>query len=522
MNLQTAIAEENQKAESRRRQQGRLRSVAESNVVHLPPTPNQHFESKFPNVAEKYGAPVREEIDNHDRISVAGINEGFFAAALGEEGQPERPTVRSLIEGRFYQYDPNEGIFKPISDAALASQISDVYLEGARATGAGNVNTDNLEYKFREHKNVQGIVNTAKGLLEVSPDYFRGNPRECIAVNNGALRLGDLTLLDHSPRHRFRSKLAVSFDPSAQCPTYLDFMRSALNDEDIETYQKWCGQALTGENIAQKIILLVGNAGTGKTTAIKILQGVIGPENFVMLRTSLLTERFELSRFWAKTILYAPDVAGDFLNHKGAAVLKSLSGHDPMTIEFKNSNEVPEMVGNKNVIITCNSRLVVRLDGDVEAWRRRLGIIPYNKPKPDNPIADLDQLILEREGPGVLNWMLEGLAKLRADDWQLRLTSSQQMAVDNLLLESDAHSLFVREELEKADGSQITVQELFTAYAEFCNSRGWSALGRNKFGAVIGDIVIRQFGKTISHDISDATNSKAQRGWRGLELRNHS
>src|SRR5205085_3833882 len=236
------------------------------------------------------------------------------------------------------------------------------------------------------------------------------------------------------------------------------------------------------------------------------------------LRPQLLGERFELGRFLGKTLLYGADVPENFLNQRGASVLKSLTGYDPVTLEFKNSNESPFIICKFNVIVTCNSRLTVQLEGDTEAWRRRLVIVDYHKPKPRNVIADLDQQILATEAPGVLNWMLEGLDKLRADGWQLRLTGAQQESVDNLLLESDSHALFVREGLEWADSRPLTVLDCFTAYVEYCTKRGWKALTRNKFGQIIGDVVARQYGITVRHDVSDA-QGKAQRGWYGLQIR---
>jgi putative DNA primase/helicase len=155
----------------------------------------------------------------------------------------------------------------------------------------------------------------------------------------------------------------------------------------------------------------------------------------------------------------------------------------------------------------------------VEAWRRRLVIIPYRKPKPQKVIADLDQRILESEASGILNWMLDGLRKLRAEDWQLHMTATQREAVDNLLLESDSHSLFIKEEVTKVDDGQITLNEMYAAYAEYCNERGWAAIGRNKFGSLIPDIVTRQFGKTPRHDVPDSVTGKATRGWGGIGLR---
>src|SRR5256885_11639088 len=52
-----------------------------------------------------------------------------------------------------------------------------------------------------------------------------------------------------------------------------------------------------------------------------------------------------------------------------------------LTLEFKGSNERPEIICRFNAIVTCNSRLTVHLEGDAAAWRRRLGIIEYRKAK---------------------------------------------------------------------------------------------------------------------------------------------
>lgn len=86
------------------------------------------------------------------------------------------------------------------------------------------------------------------------------------------------------------------------------------------------------------------------------------------LRTSLLDARFELGRFLGRTLLYGADVPQDFLNCESAGVLKALSGGDPMSFEFKNSNARPEITCAFNVVVTCNTHPRIRLQGDLEAW----------------------------------------------------------------------------------------------------------------------------------------------------------
>ena len=87
--------------------------------------------------------------------------------------------------------------------------------------------------------------------------------------------------------------------------------------------------------------------------------------------------------------------------------------------------------------------------------------------------------------------------------------------MDDLLLESDGHSVFARECLKPDAMQTLTVSDAYAAYVEFCNQRGWAALTRNKFTPAISDQVARHFAITSRNDIPDA-NGKAQRGWKGL------
>jgi phage/plasmid-associated DNA primase len=186
-----------------------------------------------------------------------------------------------------------------------------------------------------------------------------------------------------------------------------------------------------------------------------------------------------------------------------------------VTLEFKGSNERPEITCHFNAVATCNSRLTVHLEGDAEAWRRRLVIIEYRKPKPASVIADLSERILAEEGPGVLNWMLDGLEKIRADGWQLHLTTAQQKLVDDLLLESDADVVFAKECLHKDGTESLQVAHCYEAYVNFCTAHGWTMMPKKKFSNCIVDTVTRLFGLTLRNDILDE-NGKAQRGWKGI------
>jgi hypothetical protein len=71
------------------------------------------------------------------------------------------------------------------------------------------------------------------------------------------------------------------------------------------------------------------------------------------------------------------------------------------------------------------------------------------------------------------------------------------------------------------DGHETTVPAALVAYVEFMNERGWAALNRNSFGREIGNSVLRVHQLSDRNDIKD-DKGKAQRGWKGLTLRENS
>jgi P4 family phage/plasmid primase-like protien len=484
----------------------------------LPDTPAAWFAAKFPALEKRFGLAVEEVFPKDDKDGkpyVKDVAEDFVAATLGEAGTPGAPTVFVAPEARFYTYSPGEGVFCEAREAKLSASLSELLLECARAC-AGKFDTRNLEFKFRDSANLRGVLARARGLLEVESGFFETDLMKYVPCSNGMLRVEDKALLGFGPSFRRRNKLAVAYQPGATCPVFLGtLLGPALEADEIELLQRWCGLALVGVNMAQRFVILTGTAGGGKGTLIRVINGIIGPGNVGTLRPDLLGERFELGRLLGKSLLYGADVPDNFLNCKGASVLKALTGGDPVTLEFKGTNERPEIICRFNAIVTCNSRLTVHLEGDAEAWRRRLVIIEYRKPKPEAVIADLSERILREEGSGVLNWMLEGLDKVQADGWQLRLTPAQQRVVDDLLLESEGDVVFAKECLERDGTESLTVLDCYERYVAFCNERGWSAMAKRKFSNSIGDTVTRLFGLTVRHDIEDRAG-KPQRGWKGI------
>jgi putative DNA primase/helicase len=102
-----------------------------------------------------------------------------------------------------------------------------------------------------------------------------------------------------------------------------------------------------------------------------------------------------------------------------------------------------------NVLITANSRLRLRIQDDVEAWRRRLVVLTSAASPAERPIPDFGARLLVDEGPGILNWAVDGLrwlySALESNSGRLPLTAAQSGRINRAIAESDSLRVFLRE-----------------------------------------------------------------------------
>ena len=242
-----------------------------------------------------------------------------------------------------------------------------------------------LEIQITQTK-LKAVVNALMGIVE-RRGAFRVKER-FIHVANGVIRFaddGDVQFGGFSPEDYSRNQSPYAFDQEAECPRFLnELIYPAVPEDDADLIQRWAGLALFGYNLPQWFLILDGMPNGGKGTLVRIIQALVGVENTHQLRTECLHERFETYRFRGKTLLIGPDVPGDFLMRKGASMLKVLVGGDPISAEGKGLNGDFAMFGTFNIVMTCNSRLRIRLEEDAGAWRRRLLVVRYEKPPPAN------------------------------------------------------------------------------------------------------------------------------------------
>ncbi len=419
-------------------------------------------------------------------------------------------------EREFYRYKGENGLWERQTPTRIADAVEKMVrrlmLEAGLERAVSKI-TANL---------VDSLIKLIRPKVE-NPTAF-SRPRNIVHLLNGVIDLDaePMTLNTFSPDYFSRNQLAVEYVEGADCPRFVEeLLRPCLNEEDVHLLQRIMGSLLLPKNAAQALVLLTGAAGSGKSTLVSIIESIIGEENVHELRTENLGGRFEAQFYLGKRLLTGKDVPGRFLQGPGAHVLKKLCGHDLLTAEKKGSNESMRLRGDFHLLITSNSNLHVSFDGDSEAWRRRMILLEWNKPQERQRIPNFDDVLMQEEGCGILNWMLDGLSLHREElsrHGKFVLTASQEKRIDDLLNESDSVRGFVVERLSAKQACSVTSRELMDEYESFCFAQDWQPKRRQEAFGEMRSMILEVHGVRQSHDL--LVNGQCRRGYRNLTIRN--
>jgi P4 family phage/plasmid primase-like protien len=343
-----------------------------------------------------------------------------------------------------------------------------------------------------------------------------------VHVNNGVVALGErkTKLLAHDAKFAFYNSGDITFNERATCPRFLkEFLGTALGKDDIRLLQMYCGSMLLGPNSCHGIMIIRGTPGGGKSTLVSIIEKVIGERNVAYLRTSHLGGRFETSAFLGKRLLVGKDVPGDTLAVSGARMLKSLVGGDLMQAEIKYNPDKQMIRGDFHVMIVSNNKLQIALDGDEEAWRRRLLVVDFKNPKPTKPIPNFAEKLLAKESSGILNWLIEGANAYRAEmdkHGLLKLNEEQQKRVETLIKDSDNVTHFVNQSIVPKIGGDVSTEELLICYHRTCERQKWTPAASQTFRTRVPDLMAQMFKTVRRNDI--IREGKSVRGFKGVAL----
>lgn len=351
-----------------------------------------------------------------------------------------------------------------------------------------------------------------------------------IPCNNGTVLKWDseskrLAETEMQPDFHITHTLIVAYDPTAKHVLFDEKIKEIIPDEnDRRVIQEYLGAALFSENRTRMILLLQGEGSTGKSVLVKIISGILGRERAFDLDFSLLGENFSLSGLSPHaTLLSASETASRDLCGKGGAWAKKLVGGDEFQASLKYRNERVNHVGFFTVIMTSNESIRLDFTSNGQEWRDRLLPILFKNSIPvEKQDRNLVERLLQDEGPGILNWLLEGAVRVRSNNWIIQLSPVQQ-AIRDRLIEAGSNSieLFIRHFVKKDPTEDFTSSDAYKLYCHEVHEKGLEFFTESLFFKRFAQVIAEKYSLTPVNTVLDV-KGKQVRGYRGLKLERQS
>ena len=328
-----------------------------------------------------------------------------------------------------------------------------------------------------------------------------------IHVANGTLFLDGS--FSESKSEIVRNRFPVAYNPSAPSPeTWLGFLSNLLYDDDIPTLQEYIGYCLIPSNKGQRMMVIKGNGGEGKSQIGAVLGALLGSNMKDGSIGKISENRFARADLERILLCVDDDMRMEALRQTNY-VKSIVTAQGKMDLERK---------GKQSYQGWMFARLLAFSNGDLQAlydrsdgfYRRQLVLTTKEKPagRVDDP--DLAEK-MKAEVEGIFLWAFEGLQRLVANNF--KFTESQRTRDNREAVKRDSNNVFDFLESEgyirlKADCT-ISSKDLYEIYRMWCEENNLTPLKRRSFS----DSVIASQTKYNLEYCNKITNAAGRRVW---------
>lgn len=373
----------------------------------------------------------------------------------------------------FYEY--NGRVWRRITDTEVRSYANKEY--GKFSTAGRCINVCNLLKSLVVNNSVvfdkQPVVTFPNGTLELETGVFR------------------------DPRKEDYCSIAMDYDynPDAECPEWEKFIND-ITDEDGKRYenlQYLPGYALMPHCKFQKIFILLGKGGNGKSIYLNVLEKLFGKQNVSTVEPASLPQDFQRITIKDSLLNLGSDISTDFA--KGEVREWLLKIADGATIQacYKGKDYI-QFEPRCKLVFACNQVPTAEVINGLE---RRFQFVEFpcrfvDYPDPKDPLQKKrDEFIMDKllkELPGIFNWVYHGyqslskMASIVETDEQERLLNEFK-AISNPVEEFCSDRTFA---------GTMTRDEIYTWYKDWCEAAGHKPLSRTKLLPKFREIMERQ------------------------------
>mgnify|MGYP005912141441 CR=1 FL=1 len=305
-----------------------------------------------------------------------------------------------------------------------------------------------------------------------------------IHVQNGKL---DLKGNFYPDREFCTNRLNVCYDPNIRNRAYypeqfLTFLMELLTPEDVITLQEYLGYLLIPSTKGQKMMLIVGKGGEGKSRIGLVLKRLMGDAASNGSVQKVENNRFARADLERRLLMIDDDMDMNALP-KTNYIKTIVTAEAKLDLERKGVQSYQRDIYAR-FLCFGNGALTSLYDHSDGFFRRQLILTTKDKPadRTDDPFL-VEKMCAEMEG--ILLWCLEGLHRLVQNDFRFTVSERAAANVDTIKRSSNNVIDFMESEgyfRFKADYS-ISSKEFYDIYKQWCEDNACHSVSAIRFSA---------------------------------------
>lgn len=334
-----------------------------------------------------------------------------------------------------------------------------------------------------------------------------------IHVSNGTVYLdGSFT----EEKDFCRNRLPVAYRPDAPKPTqWLAFLSQLLYPEDIPTLQEFFGYCLIPSARGQKMLLITGKGGEGKSRVGIVLQSLLGGNMKTGSLYKVEVSPYARADLQNMLVMVDDDIKMEAL--KQTNYIKSIvTAELPLDLEKKGIQSYQADM-RVRFLAFGNGTLQALHDRSFGFFRRQI-ILEAKERDParkDNPYL-AERLCEEKEG--IFLWALEGLRRLIRNDYQFTISARAGANMEAAVADGNNIVEFMKSEgyfRLKAD-SEVSSKAIYDVYQQWCEDNALNPLAQKSLTAYL-----KQNEKAYNLEYTNKVHiggGRYARGFMGIEL----
>ncbi|MEG4489409.1 DUF3854 domain-containing protein [Microcoleus sp. D2_18a_B4] len=356
---------------------------------------------------------------------------------------------------------------------------------------AKNINYSGIEY-------INNLVELLQcDLRQIRWQYW--DRKRYINFSNCVLDGDKLTTLEHSPGMGFTSFLPFDYKPlegdlsdtlealRVNCPSIHKFFRTAMQDDERKMFKLLAiANAILKHRFfdLQMFVHTVGAPGSGKGTFARLMEKMVGRENFKGCQLDRLSDGSTKASVIDKQLV----VFADERKPVGIDSILSFTGGD--AVSYRELHTPAADAFFYGCFLICSNKPI--FVGDTTGLERRLCLVHFDNPIPTEKRDHSIESEFEAEVPALIGIALslvdnavtqairgigaERIAEFKYKEWEMKVETSSTAA-------------FFDMELVLDPTATTRTGKLYEAYKDFCEGSGFSKVSIVKFPKLLADLL---------------------------------